>query len=88
MPEFLASKVYQQAVHELYQAPPLQMEELFNNGVVRYRVGKIISEAALKPEYEMEQSDRDSYPVDKRALADKRFELKSFVRLLGIVGEG
>jgi hypothetical protein len=88
MPEFLASKIYQQAAHELYQAPPLRMEELFNNGVVRYRVGKIISEAALKPEYEMEEFDRDSYRVDKRILAEKPFELKSFVRLLGITGEG
>jgi hypothetical protein len=90
MPEFLASKIYQQAAHELYQAPPLQMEELFNNGVVRYRVGKIISEAARKPEYGMEEFDRDSHDADKRALAlaEKRFELKSFVRLLRIVGEG
>ena len=88
MPEFLANKIYQQAAHELYQAPPLRMEELFNNSVVQYRVGKIISEAARKLEYEMEEFDRDSHHADKPALAEKRFELKSFVRLLGIVGEG
>jgi hypothetical protein len=88
MPEFLASKIYQQAAHELYQAPPLRMEELFNNGVVRYRVGKIISEAARKPESGMEEFNCDSHDADKRVLAEKRFELKSFVRLLRIVGEG
>jgi len=50
MPEFLARKVYQVAAQELTEAPPLPMEELFNDGVVRYRVGTIISDAAAKSE--------------------------------------
>jgi hypothetical protein len=48
MPEFLARKVYQVALQELTEAPPLPMEELFNEGVVRYRVGTIISDAVAK----------------------------------------
>ena len=56
MPDFLARNVYQIAAQELSEGPAPPMEELFNNGVVRYRVGKIISDAVWKPHYEMEES--------------------------------
>ena len=55
MREFLARKVYQVAAQELSEAPAPPMEELFKNGVVRYRVGKIISDAVCKPHCEMEE---------------------------------
>jgi hypothetical protein len=52
MAEFLARKIYQQAALELSETPPLPMEDLFKDGVVRYRVGKIITDAVRKPEHE------------------------------------
>jgi len=59
MPELMARKIYQEAAHELFSQTPLPMEELLNNAVVRYRVGKIITEAVAGPEYPEDESTPD-----------------------------
>ena len=46
MPASMVREIYQVAAQELSEVPALPMEELFNNGVVQYRVGTIISDAA------------------------------------------
>lgn len=51
MPELLARKIYEEVAHELFTKSPPPMEELFNNAAVRYRVGKIITEAASQGKY-------------------------------------
>jgi hypothetical protein len=48
MPEFMVREIYQVAAQELSEVPALPMEELFNNGVAQYRIGTIISDAAVK----------------------------------------
>ncbi|HEY2684253.1 MAG TPA: hypothetical protein VGI93_12130 [Steroidobacteraceae bacterium] len=51
MRELLASHIYKQAANDLFATPPLSMQDLFNNSAVRYRVGKVITEAAAHPKY-------------------------------------
>jgi len=59
MPEFMARKIYQEAAQQLFSQPPLPMQELLDNAVVRYRVGKIITEAVNGPEYSEHESIQD-----------------------------
>jgi hypothetical protein len=49
MPELLASKIYKEVAAELFAAEPPSLQELFNNAVVRYRVGQIITESVCAP---------------------------------------
>ena len=43
MPDHEARKIYEEAAQELFGQSPLTIDELFNNGAVRYRVGQIIT---------------------------------------------
>jgi hypothetical protein len=51
MPELMAMKIYQEAADQLFSEPPLPIEELLDDAMVRYRVGKIITESVTGPEY-------------------------------------
>jgi hypothetical protein len=76
MPESLARKVYQIAAQELLEAPALPMEGLFNNGVVQYRVGQIISDAVWKPDYEGEEAV-GAHSLGRRSIAKFTFRAVS-----------